>query len=82
MERQFTKMLYKGENIQKGMIIPVMNNTFYFVIIVNIPYRNLDALISYRTMAKIYNIETSRCIACIPYDEDDWEICRENVLRV
>lgn len=68
------KMLYKGKDIYKGMITPVRNGNSYFVEVVPTPYRSFEATINFTDMARVYDMETARCIACIPYKQEEWKV--------
>ncbi len=68
------RMRYLGKDIDKDMVIPVLNGYDYDIELRHTPYRNKNGDMMVRPMVYVYELEDDKCIAAIPYREDEWEI--------
>lgn len=67
------RMRYLGKDIDKDMVIPVLNGYVYDIELRHTPYRNKNGDMMVRPMVYVYELEDDKCIAAIPYREDEWE---------
>lgn len=68
------RMRYLGKDIDKDMVIPVLNGYDYDIELRHTPYRNKNGDIMVRPMVYVHELKDDKCIAAIPYREDEWEI--------
>ncbi len=67
------RMRYLGKDIDKDMVIPVLNGYDYDIELRQTPYRNKNGEIKVRLMVYVHELEDDKCIATLPYREDEWE---------
>lgn len=74
------RMTYLGEDISEDMVVPVLNGFEYDVNITPAPVRNQNGEIKQRLVVFVHELEDDKCIATLPYREDDWREVSAKIL--